>query len=264
MLLTRGVPRRDTWFVWFAWGAFCACVIGLYFVRYQPPSTTPSVWLPLSDPLMLVAGVAACVGGSLAIGAQPVRTAIITGAIITVTFVSLVAAVWRRRSDESLRADAAPWIVMGSLGLVTAVAITVGRVGYGYGAVLESRYTAFTGWILVGIVMIAATLRDRVRTRVTSRMWASISVATLALIAAGVPPHLDSIRQGYSERRRSLAIYNFAEAAPLALPMLPPWVDWPTFRQRLVHIEQSGWRTTRPWAPNLERRPAGPRELRVW
>jgi len=33
------------------------------------------------------------------------------------------------------------------------------------------------------------------------------------------------------------------------MPLLPPWVDWPTYRRELVHIEKSGWRMPRPAEP---------------
>jgi hypothetical protein len=249
VMLVRGLPRRDTALKWCAWAVCCVLVVGVYFLSYVPPAVTPPIWPALANPLTLLGAVAACIGGSLGIGTQPVRFAIITGATFTVAFLSLVAAVWRRRSDASLVASTAPWLVMGSFGLVTAIAIAVGRVGYGYVAMLESRYTSLTGWTLVGVVMIAATLRHRLRTLAAARMWSAAGVATLALSAIGFPYHVAAVRREYNERLQSLAIYTFAEAAPRALPMLPPWVDWPTFRQELVHVEKSGWRQARPAHP---------------
>jgi len=249
VVLVRGLPRRETSLKWCAWAACCAAVICAYFQGYEPPSTTPSVWAALGDPLTLLTGAAACMGGALGIGAQPVKFAIISGAVLTIAFLSLLAAVWRRRSDAALVASAAPWIVMGSFGFWTAIAIAIGRVGYGYRAMLESRYTSLTAWTLVGIVMIAATLRDRLGTLAAARVWSAVGVTALALSTIGLPLRLASARRGYHERLQSLAVYTFAEAAPRAVPMLPPWLDWPTFRQDLIHIEKSGWRKARPANP---------------
>ena len=135
---------------------------------------------------------------------------------------------------------------MGSFGLLTAIAIAIGRVGYGYVALLESRYAAFTGWILIGILMLAATLRDHLGTIAARQMWRGAAALILALSAIGLPYHLASVRREYHERLQSLALYTFAEAVPRAVPLLPPWLDWPAFRQTLLHIERSGWRKTRP------------------
>jgi hypothetical protein len=143
-------------------------------------------------------------------------------------------------------ADTAPWIVMGSFGLLSAIAVALGRVGYGHVALLESRYTALTMWTLVAVLMIAATLRDRLGTGNAAKMWTTAALATLAFSLIGFPHHLASLRREYHERLQSLAIYTFAEAAPRGVPLLPPWLDWTTFRQQLIQMEHSGWRKARP------------------
>ena len=249
VLLVRGHPRRDDWWKWCGWAACCGGVILAYFLNYEPPPAVPSVWPALGDPRTLAGGVAACIGAFMGVGAQPVALAIVTGAAIAGSFLSLVATLWRRRADAPLVAAAAPWIVMGSFGLLTAIAIAIGRVGYGYVALVESRYAAFTGWILIGILMVAATLRDHLGTIAARQMWRAAAVLILALSAIGLPYQLTSVQRGYHERLQSLALYTFAEAAPRAVPLLPPWLDWPAFRQTLLHIERSGWRKTRPASP---------------
>ena len=176
-------------------------------------------------------------GGLLGVGDQPVGLTIFTGGAISIAFLSLLAMVWRCRSDASLVIRTAPWIVMGSFGLLTAIAIAIGRVGYGYVALLESRYTAFTVWILVSIVMLTATFRDRFGTVAARRTWHAAVIAVLVLTAFGLPSHVAAVRRGYLERLQSLALYTFAEAAPRAVPLLPPWLDWPEFRQALIQVE---------------------------
>ena len=165
IVLARGRPDRDSRLAWLLWAAACTAIISIYFIGYEHPVRTPSVRSALGDPLSVIAGAAACIGGSLGIGRQPVRFAMITGAMVTAMFLALVAAVWRRRSDTRLVTNAAPWLVMGSFALATATAVAIGRVGYGYVAMLESRYISFTAWLLVGVVMLAATLREHLGTR---------------------------------------------------------------------------------------------------
>ncbi len=83
------------------------------FLGYEPPTASPSVWLALGDPVALAGGVAVCVGGLLCVGAHPVGLAIFGGAAISIPcFLSLLAVVWRYRSDASLVIGTAPWIVM--------------------------------------------------------------------------------------------------------------------------------------------------------
>ncbi len=250
VMLVRGRPGRHTRLMWCAWTACVGGVMGVYFLGYEPPTASPSVWLALGDPVALAGGVAVCVGGLLCVGAHPVGLAIFGGAAISIAFLSLLAVVWRYRSDASLVIGTAPWIVMGSFGFLTAIAIAIGRVGYGYVALLESRYVAFTVWILISILMIAATLRARLETAATRRMWHAVVACILALSAVGLPYHLASARRGYHERLQSLAIYTFAEAAPRAVPLLPPWLDWFKFRQTLFAVEQSGWRQARRSVPD--------------
>lgn len=249
VVLARGRPHRETGLAWSGWAACCAGVLAIYFLRYEPPPGSPSVWAALANPLMLLRGAAACMGGFMAIGTQPVRLSTIAGSALTMAFLSVLAVVWRRRADASLVASTAPWIVMGSFGLVTAAAIAAGRVGYGYVAMLESRYTSLTAWTLIGVVMTSAILRERLRTPATARMWSAAVAATLVVSAIGLPYHLASVRREHNERLQSLAIYTFAEAAPRAVPMLPPWLDWPTYRHELMHVEKSSWRKARPAAP---------------
>ena len=249
VVLARGLPRRDDRLAWGCWAVCCACVIGAYFLHYDAPGRSPSVWSALATPGTLLAGVATCMGGAFAIGVQPLRLAIVLGGAIMTVFVSLLFAVWRRRSDASLVASSTPWIVMGCFGILTATAISLGRVGYGYVALLESRYTSLTAWTLISIVMISAILRERAKTMAAGRMWPAVALTTLALSAVAFPHHLESIRRSYTDRLQSLAVYTFAEAAQRATPMLPPWVAWPAFREELLHLEQQGWRTPRPQAP---------------
>ena len=263
VVLARGLPRRDDRLAWRCWAVCCACVIGVYFLHYDSPEGSPSVWSTLAAPGTLLAGVATCMGGSFAVGVQPLRVATVLGVAVIAVFVSLLIAVWRRRSDASLVIICTPWIVMGIFGILTASAITLGRVGYGYVALLESRYTSLTAWTLIGIVMISAILRERAETVAAGRMWPGLALATFALLAVAFPHHLESVRRSYNERLQSLAVYTFAEAAPRATPMLPPWVAWPPFRQELIHLERHGWRAPRPRAPTWMDNDEGPIQCEV-
>ena len=248
LLLTRP-PRRDDLRKWLGWLACGAAVAVAYFLTYQPPAGTPSTWPVLTAPVVLLRGLAACLGGFMAVGTQPVRSATVAGSVVMAVFAWLALTLWRHRSDLSLLRASTPWFVMGSFGVVTAFAISVGRVGYGLVAMLESRYTSFTGWTLIAIVMLSAILSERLGMVSATRMFSSVVVATGVLSALAMPHHLQSIQRSYSERLQSLAIYTFAEVASRAHPMLPPWVAWPPFRDQLFDLEQRGWRARRPAAP---------------
>ena len=241
--LSRGFswPRHRV--AWLAFAITCTLVIGSYSLGYQRPVQTPQI--ALFDPLGLIAGTAVCLGGSLTWGGHRVPFAMVLGFVLIATFITQTVSVWRRRADPLLVSRAVPWIVMGSFGLFSAAAIAAGRVGFGYVALLESRYHALTVWTFVATLMLFDTLRVRVGTRGMALAWAVACVAAILLSATALPTHLADVRRVYQEHLQSLAIYNFAESVPSALPMLPPWVDWEPIRERLRHVETAGWRPRR-------------------
>jgi hypothetical protein len=245
----HGLPSRDNIGKWLLWSISCAGIVGLYFLRYTTPPNSPPLLSPFLHPFNLLTGVAACVGTSLTFGARPLRNAIVIGTAATGAFLWLLSCVWRHRADTQLLQRSSPWIVMGGFALLTALAIALGRGGYSYMALLESRYAAMTGWILISVVMLAAAVRDRVATKSARRGWAGVCTFVAVLSALGFPSHLATIRRSHHERLQSQAVYLFAEAAENGSPMVPPWLDWPRIKQTIDHLEQVGWRHRRVAAP---------------
>ena len=170
-----GPLSRATAWKWCLWAAWATAVVGFYFFRYQAPEHSPSWVAALQDPLALLTGIAVCVGNPFGVGTQPVRFAVATGVLATGALGWLMLSIWRRRSDPQLVVRAAPWIVLSSFGFLSGVAIAIGRLGYGYVALLESRYATLTVWLYIGLVMLAAVLRDRAATAFASRQWALAS-----------------------------------------------------------------------------------------
>jgi hypothetical protein len=237
-----GLPSRATALKWSLWSVCCGLAVAVYFFRYERPSHSPSAMAMLGHPAALLASIATVVGGPLTFGARPVRNAILIGAATVVTLFWLIACVWRKRADAALVARANPWIVMGAFGFLSAVAIAIGRGGYGYLALLEPRYAALTGWILTSVVMLAAILRDRSAFKSSARAWVAVCGAIAALSAAGLPHHVEAIRSAHRERLQSQAVYTFADAASNGQPMVPAWLDWSAIRRMLSKIETTGWR----------------------
>jgi hypothetical protein len=249
VVVRHGLPSRDTVWKWGLWATCAMGAVGLYSFDYRAPPQSPSVLAALRQPFMLLSGIAACVGNPLSFGPQPVTSAVVTGAAAIGAFIWLVLCLWCRRNDTELVARAAPWVVLGSFGLLTAAAIAVGRVGYGLIALLEPRYASLTGWTLIGVIMLATSLRDRSTTPGPVRSWLAACGAIAVLYAVSLPHHLAAAHLKYLERLQGQAVYMFADAAPSGWPMVPPWLDWPSIRQQMDHVETAGWRRGRPAAP---------------
>ena len=246
--LRFGPITRTTASPWALWALCCAAIVGLYFFRYEAPGRSPSLLAALQHPLALLTGMV-CVGNPFGVGSQPVRSAIVAGALATGALGWLMFSVWRRRVDTELVARAAPWIVMSSFGFLSAAAIAAGRVGYGYVALLESRYAALTVWVLVGLVMLAAVLGERAAIPRASRGSSVLCAALAGLYALSLPHHLARIQQAHHERLQSQAVYSFADVATSGWPMVPSWADWAATKQKLRHVEKAGWRRDRAAAP---------------
>ncbi len=249
VVVRHGLPKRDTAWKWSLWATCAVGAIGLYFFDYEAPPETPSVLAGLRQPFLLLSGIAECVGIPLSLGQQAITATVITGTATIGAFIWLLLCLWRRRNDAALVARAAPWVVLGSFGFLTAGAIAVGRVGYGPAALLESRYASLTGWALIGVIMLATSLRDRSTTPGPARTWLAVCGATALLYALSLPYHLGAAHLKYLERLQGQAVYMFADAAPSGWPMVPPWLDWPYIKQQMNHVETAGWRRRRPAAP---------------
>jgi hypothetical protein len=154
-----------------------------------------------------------------------------------------------RRRYAELIGRAGPWVVMGGFGFLTAAAIAAGRVGYSLTALLEPRYASLTGWVLVSVIMLASSLRDRLATAGAARGSVAICGAVALLYALSFPHHLAAIRVKHRERLQSEAVYMFADAATSGWPMVPPWLDWPAIKREMSNAEAQGWRRKRPAAP---------------
>ena len=259
VVMRHGLPTRDTAWKWSLWATCAVGAVGLYFFDYEAPAQSPSVLAALRRPFLLLSGVAECVGNPLSLDPQPITSAVVTGTATIGAFIWLVLCLWRRRNDAELVARAAPWVALGSFGFLTAGAIAAGRVGYGLTALLESRYASLTGWALIGVIMLAASLRDRSTTPGPARSWRVVCGATALLYALSLPHHLGAAHIKYLERLQGQAIYMFADAAPRGWPMVPPWLDWPAIRQQMDAVEKAGWRRPRPAAPTwIDGGPPGP------
>jgi hypothetical protein len=248
-MFAHGFPTRQTAWKWALWCVCGASVMALYFYDYTAPPNSPSPLATLAKPLTLLAGFAATVGAPLAFGQHPLRVAIIAGGAATSALAWLLYCLWRRRADAELVLRASPWIVLSAFGLLTAGAIAVGRLKYGYLGLLEPRYAALTVWVLVGVVMLAAIVRESSGRPAARRTWATVCLSVVLLYSFSLPHHLAGIRHTYRERLQSMAVYTFAEAATAGWPMVPPWVDWNTVRAAQFQVERDGWRSLRPEAP---------------
>lgn len=126
---------------------FVVCCI-IYGIGYQRPEQTADILFFLKKPLIWASFVFMIVGSS-SVGL--VINPGIVGLFIITNFVFLNF-YWLKNYNSEFARNAVPWLSLGWFSALVALMISVGRVGYGVGNALQSRYT--TGTILIVIACI--------------------------------------------------------------------------------------------------------------
>jgi hypothetical protein len=239
----HGMPTKTTGKAWLCWLAAFAIVVGAYFYGYVHPPNTPSATATLLRPYELAIGIAICAGAPFAVGDHALLSAGVIGFAGLAAFGWTLTVLWRHRNDFGLMARAWPWIIMGFFGVLSAAAIAVGRTGYGFDALMESRYAAMTVWIYVAPIVLTTILRDwRDVDRPFMRTSTLMLAAAFVAYGTSLPRHIEATRNNFQERLQSRAVYTFFTTAPTGLPMVPPWLDWDHIKYLLTEIEKEGWR----------------------
>jgi hypothetical protein len=194
VLLQAATPTRRRFAA--AWTSLLVASATLYFYGYETPHDHPSLTEALTHPLHAAVYVVGFLGSAFAVRAGPDvvagATAGIAGILVPAAFLAGCAYVWRFRADRSLVERTIGWIALGTYSLATGIAVTVGRVGFGVGQSLASRYTTFSLYLSVALIFLAAIVlghlrgRQPVVLRQTQAGRAALGAAT-ALVALQVP-----------------------------------------------------------------------------
>ena len=155
LLATQCVPRWKRWLAfWLLATAACAAI---YFWHFHASQDLPP-FAPRKPVLDYWRYVAAFLGSGLGRSGNdnPLAVSIGVGTVLLLGyFVSLGHFIFRCR-DGAYCARVAPWIALGGYSVGSAILAALGRIEWGVSQALESRYVAFSIYLAVAMVALAA------------------------------------------------------------------------------------------------------------
>jgi hypothetical protein len=215
----ESVDQRKHWRIAYIFAA--ALTVGTYFIGYRPPAESPPIVLSLYK-LPQLAHYFATWLGNLFLTPFPAFAGILT----LILFITLALYVIRKvQIDDSIRIYY-PWLSLGSYVLISGLVTASGRVGFGVGAALDVRYTAFTVFFYIAIIGLLCILIDKAE-NVTLLKLTGISGA-LALITAWFVtlrqemPHISKLT-GDRMHLRLVTRWSLALPANPDLSLLSPY-----------------------------------------
>lgn len=161
-----------------------AALAVVYVVGLRFPAKHPNPWLFLERPAAFAGYVLAYLGAPL--GWPDLSRSIVWGAVgVTVL---AVAATWLWVRVRDARADVLPWILLAAWVLGSAAIVGVGRLGFGLGQALSSRYTTISSffWVSVAVVVgvLVATLVERRAAAARTTLAVVVGAVVLVIAAA--------------------------------------------------------------------------------
>jgi hypothetical protein len=162
LLATQRLPAWKRWLgFWLLAAAACAVI---YFWHFHAPQDLPP-FAPRKPVLDYWRYVAAFLGSGLgrAGNDNPLSVSIGVGTVLLLGyFFSLGHFIFRCR-DGTYCARVAPWIALGGYSVGSACLAALGRIEWGVSQALESRYVAFSLYLTVAMVALAAIFASEFR-----------------------------------------------------------------------------------------------------
>jgi hypothetical protein len=162
LLATQRVPRWKRWLTfWLLATAACAAI---YFWHFHAPQDVPP-FAPRKPALDYWRYIAAFLGSGLGRSGNdnPLSVSIGVGTVLLLGyFFSLGHFIFRCR-DGAYGARVAPWIALGGYSVFNAYLAALGRIEWGVSQALESRYVAFSLYLAVAMVALAAVFASEFR-----------------------------------------------------------------------------------------------------
>jgi hypothetical protein len=173
--------------------AVALALAAVYFVGYVKPPHHPSVTAALSNPSSVVAYMLVLLGSPFT---AEQATASTIGTLVVVAFLALAAVwFWRERSEALwhlvTRYPVAP------ISAILLVAVLVGRVGFGPGQAIASRYVPYT---LLLIASLGLAALDLARGASPKARAAALAVAVALLTPAWYASYREALHEGWVHR----------------------------------------------------------------
>jgi hypothetical protein len=210
-LLCARPGARATWKRWLLpWCAGLALCVIVYAHGYQSPASHPSIFEALRHPFDASAYFVAFLGGPLAVGRFPLAVALPVGVCALLSYPLACAYLLKFRDDRELLRRSAAWVSLGGYSLGTGMLITAGRLGFGVGQAVSTRYVAFSLYLLVALAyLLPCVVEDAARKgRVTAARLAPLkrlgATAAALLLLTHVLIFVNVMRHRAPEWRHAL------------------------------------------------------------
>jgi hypothetical protein len=142
------------------WGVACISNLTLYFWNYVKPTNHPSFFESLFHPLKALNYFFAFLGSSLGGGSLILSSMVGFAVMLIAGILGVVFSI--RWGSKGLRYRAAGWITLLVYSLASAVITTSGRMGFGVEQAMESRYTTFSLYGIIGLMGLVMILSDEI------------------------------------------------------------------------------------------------------
>lgn len=144
-----------------AWLIAGALAIAVYFWDYRQPEVSPSLLVPLQNPMLFVQFASAMLGAPVStlltqpawhgVDASVPPWALLPGPLGLAAFSALAWRQWRARRDWD---GLAPWLALAAFALGSVLLASAGRCGFGLGQALTSRYIPVTTFFWFALIIL--------------------------------------------------------------------------------------------------------------
>jgi hypothetical protein len=145
---------------WSVWVSVAAASICICFRGFKPAAGHPSLLEALKNPLGALQFVLAYLGNPFSLGTALEESIVaqVTGLILIMPFVACLLYLWRWRRDRALLARSLPWVSLTGWAFANAFLTTLGRLGFGLQAAIQSRYVSFAMTLPIGLIFLVSIL----------------------------------------------------------------------------------------------------------
>jgi len=144
------MQRERKWEYIILWTAAFAVTTAFYYYGYTKPAHHPSLLFFLNHPYDFIRYVLAYLGASLGFGNKDISTSI--GLLFMIVLCNAAIRICRSHKEEFNRL--LPWLAIASHAILSAVVTGIGRVGFGVGTALSSRYTTVSTLFIISVLVI--------------------------------------------------------------------------------------------------------------
>ena len=167
------------------WLVACAICAAIYFWHFNPPNDVPG-FAPRKTLFDYWQYIAAFLGSGLGRSGNeyPLASSVVIGSVLLCGYFVGMGYVIYRRHDHRLRAEVVPWLMLGAYSILSAFLAALGRIEFGLGQALESRYIAFSIYLAIATIVLGAIGSARLL-KTPKRPWRLTALAVITFLAAG-------------------------------------------------------------------------------